>query len=68
MSDVMSITIGIIVLVAFLFIYFMPSYTAFLRKHHNRSAIVVFNLFLGWTFIGWVISLTWAMTKVESET
>jgi hypothetical protein len=23
---------------------------------------VVLNLFLGWTFVGWVVSLAWAFT------
>ncbi|MDR3491737.1 MAG: superinfection immunity protein [Gammaproteobacteria bacterium] len=43
----------------------MPSLVALKRKHHNRYAIFVLNLFLGFTFIGWVISLSWALTKVE---
>lgn len=51
-------------LLAFLF-YFMPAFVAFMRGHQNTAAITVLNLFLGWTFIGWVISLVWAFTSVE---
>lgn len=27
------------------------------------AAIFVVNLFLGWTLIGWVVALAWAVTK-----
>jgi hypothetical protein len=38
-------------------IYFIPT----LMAKKNRSAILVLNLFLGWTFLGWVIALVWAV-------
>jgi len=56
-----SLLLGLLII----FIYFTPSLVASSRKHHNRVAIYVVNLFLGWTFIGWVVSLAWALTKVE---
>ena len=46
-------------------IYFVPSLIAVNRRHHNSTAIFVLNLCLGWSFIGWVVSLVWALTKVE---
>jgi heme/copper-type cytochrome/quinol oxidase subunit 2 len=49
----------------FLF-YFLPYLNARERRHHNATAILVLNIFLGWTFIGWVIALVWSYTKVES--
>lgn len=33
------------------------------RRHHNRQAILVLNLLLGWTILGWVGALTWAITR-----
>lgn len=44
-----------------LFFYFLPTLIAVHREHRNRGAIVVLNLFLGWTLIGWVIALVWAV-------
>jgi hypothetical protein len=44
-------------------IYFLPSLIALLRRHHNSGAIVALNLFLGWTLVGWVVSLVWALTN-----
>jgi threonine/homoserine/homoserine lactone efflux protein len=45
------------------YVYFLPSFIAKYRKHNNELAITVTNLFFGWTFIGWVISLIWASTN-----
>jgi hypothetical protein len=41
-------------------IYLSPSIIAVHRDHRHAVAILVFNLFLGWTFLGWVIALVWA--------
>ena len=45
------------------FFYFMPLGFAIERKHKDVTAIGVLNLFLGWTFLGWVIALVWALKK-----
>lgn len=42
-------------------IYFLPSVIA--HRHRNANAILALNLFLGWTFIGWVAALVWACYK-----
>lgn len=44
-------------------LYFIPALVAKVKKHDNYSAILVLNLFLGWTFFGWVVALVWASTK-----
>jgi len=43
------------------FLYFIPSIIAYQRHKANRGAIVAMNLLLGWTLIGWVIALIWAL-------
>lgn len=40
--------------------YFAPSIVG--RKKANARAILVLNLFLGWTFIGWVVAMVWAVS------
>ena len=45
--------LGLLVLVS----YFLPSIVASSRKHHSAGSVFVLNLFLGWTFIGWVVAL-----------
>lgn len=44
-----------------LLLYFIPSFVASTRQHPDYASIAVLNLFLGWTFIGWVIALVWAV-------
>lgn len=51
--------------VLFLFLvglYPLPTYIALRRRKRNVAAILVLNLALGWTFIGWLGVLVWALT------
>lgn len=41
-------------------LYFLPTIAGWHKK--NVGAILTLNLLLGWTFIGWVVALVWAMT------
>ena len=41
--------------------YFLPSIIAIVRSKRDITAIVLLNLFLGWTAIGWVVALIWAL-------
>ena len=42
-------------------IYFLPSIIALARSKRDIVAILLLNLFLGWTMIGWVVALVWAL-------
>jgi hypothetical protein len=44
-------------------LYFLPSLVAYRRKKKNAVSIFVVNLFLGWTLVGWVVALAWAVAK-----
>ena len=46
-------------------IYFLPDWIAQSRGHPNRGSIFVLNLFLGWTFLGWVAALIWANSFID---
>ncbi|HDY66579.1 MAG TPA: superinfection immunity protein [Candidatus Scalindua sp.] len=48
----------LIIIAAFVF-YFVPSIAGWKTKGAN--GIIVLNLFLGWTIIGWVAALIWAV-------
>ena len=50
------------IFIAFLIslVYFLPSYVGWDKE--NERKIFLLNLLLGWTIIGWVIALTWAIT------
>ena len=43
--------------------YFLPTIIAWVRAHYNRVAILALNLLLGWTVVGWVVSLGWSFTN-----
>jgi tetrahydromethanopterin S-methyltransferase subunit G len=47
------------------FLYFLPSVVG--RRKTNATAIFMLNLFLGWTFLGWVLALVWACTKDSAQ-
>lgn len=42
-------------------VYFLPWLIAILRGRANGCAIGVVNIFLGWTLVGWVVALAWAV-------
>ena len=48
------------------FFYFLPSLLAFHRKVPSPGSVIVINLFLGWTFIGWVVALAMAARSVPA--
>jgi len=43
--------------------YFLPSIIAFARNKRDTTSILLLNFFLGWTAIGWVIALVWAVKQ-----
>src|SRR6185437_8273552 len=51
-----------------LFPYFLPTIVAVLRRKASSLGIFLLNLFLGWTFIGWVVALIWALSADRRET
>lgn len=57
----MEILIGPLILIVASGIYLLPAIIG--RNKRNYNAILILNLFLGWTFIGWVIALVWASCK-----
>ena len=54
---------GLITIVIFWSIYFIPTILAYKYKHKQKQAILILNLFLGWTFVGWVVALIWLAIK-----
>ncbi len=58
----MSAILGLILLAIVAAIYFLPTIVASNRGHQSTAAICVLNIFLGWTFIGWLIALIWSLT------
>ncbi len=63
---------SLVMFLLLLFIYFIPSIVALnirltkkniiTDKKTNATSIFVLNFFLGWTLVGWVIALVWAVS------
>lgn len=48
-------------------VYCIPIIVAFVRKHNNIIAISILTIFLGWSFLGWLGALLWALNSDVSE-
>jgi Superinfection immunity protein/Short C-terminal domain len=60
--------LGWLIFVVLLVPYFLPSIVAFSRGKDNAAAVFILNFFLGWTLIGWVVCLVWALSANKSTT
>ena len=65
LEEGLSLLVIFFAVVGFAF-YFLPTIVVFIRRKTNRLPVFLLNLFLGWTFIGWVIALVWAATSEKS--
>jgi len=52
---------SLIAAIIFLVVYFLPALVGCLNKKKNAGGIFMLNLLLGWTGIGWIIALIWAV-------
>ena len=59
-----GIIVGAIIVLG---VYLLPSIIAIATKKENKAAIIVLNIFLAWSFVGWVISLVWACKKDKKQ-
>lgn len=59
--DQSPVTVFLVFLLICLF-SLIPAIVAFLRKHRSRWTILILNILLGWTVIGWVITLVWSLS------
>ena len=55
--------VPLIVIILLIGLYFVPTIVGYVRKKDNKMSILMLNLFLGWTLVGWVVSLVWAVSK-----
>ena len=57
----------ILILLVVFPLYFLPTIVATSRKNPNTGPIFALNLLLGWTFIGWLGALIWALSSRNSQ-
>lgn len=64
-GDPGDIALGLVMLLVILVIYFVPTAVAWNKRSFGPVAAI--NFFLGWTLVGWVVALAWAL-KDETPT
>ena len=53
----------IVMTLIIMLVYFLPTLIALWAQNINTLAIFLLNLFLGWTGLGWIISIIWAVYR-----
>jgi hypothetical protein len=66
MQALISIYVISIVTVVAIAAYLLPILVAWLRHSPDLGVVIVIDLCLGWTLIGWLIALTLALRKPAS--
>jgi hypothetical protein len=46
-------------------LYFLPTIIVLARRKKNVLGPILVNVLLGWTVIGWIVALIWALTVDE---
>ena len=58
----LSIVLGVALACGYVVAYFAPTLVAYKRRRVSFVAIAATNVLLGWTLIGWVVALIWALS------
>ena len=53
--------LGILAFIATVAVLMLPTIIAVSRNHRSRVPIFLLNVFLGWTFVGWVVAFIWSV-------
>ncbi len=63
MAYLLGLPLLLLILIGVLtiFLHFLPTFIAGSRHVNNFWWIFLVNLFLGWTLVGWVVALLWAL-------
>jgi hypothetical protein len=55
-----SSIVALVLIMSALGAYFVPSIVAWVRHVPNAGSVTVLNVLLGWTLVGWAVSLAMA--------
>jgi len=64
MGAAVRVIIGVILLLT---LYLIPTGIALMRRHNKFMPILLVNLLLGFTGIGWIVALIWSFTSNVKE-
>ena len=67
-SAIATAVIAVVMFIFSLALYLLPGFIATARDLPNQGSVWVINIFLGWTFIGWVVALAMAVAGNRPST
>lgn len=59
----LSLLAAFLAFTVFICLYLLPTFIAYRKDKKDKLAILLINIFLGSTLVGWVIALVWALTE-----
>lgn len=67
-SSALGATVAVAALVILLMlvgvaIYIIPTIIALARRHSQKVPIILVNILLGWTLVGWIVALVWSLVN-----
>ncbi len=70
MAFLLGLPLFLLILIGFFafFLHFLPTFIAGSRHVHNFWWIFIINFFFGWTLIGWIAALIWALNDRPRST
>lgn len=66
MGEIFWAGFPMVLIVILIIVYFIPTFIA--RKKENFMKIALLNVLAGWTVLGWVASLYWAISSNKNQT
>ena len=63
-----SAAVGLMLIGFALILYFIPTMVVMANHHTHAAGVFLLNLLLGWTLLGWVAALVWAVSKPVQQT
>ena len=65
-QDVAMSQLGVVLfIIAGALIYFAPSINAFRCAHPKKWYVLLANVLLGWTLLGWIGTMIWSFTMIQ---
>ena len=62
-----QIVLGVLVLCAAVYLYFVPFAIAYARRHKYTKTVFLLNLLFGWTGLGWIVLVVWAFAGQKNQ-
>ena len=56
-----------LIIIPLIVVYLLPTIIVLIRKNVNKSMVILLNVFLGWTLVGWIISLILSLQNQQKN-